>query len=101
MPLHRLPLHLPTTSPVPHLVSCQDNDPKHTSRLWKGILTKTESDRILHQMTWPLQSPDLNPIQMVWDEMDRRVKSKQPRGAQGTPSRQLENHSRRLPHKAD
>jgi hypothetical protein len=37
-----------------------------------------ESDGVLHQMTWPPQSPDLNPIEMVWDEMDRRVKEKDP-----------------------
>ena len=29
-----------------------------------------------------LQSPDLNPIEMVWDELDRRVKEKQPTSAQ-------------------
>jgi hypothetical protein len=28
-------------------------------------------------MTWPPQSPNLNPIEMVWDESDRRVKEKQ------------------------
>ena len=28
-------------------------------------------------MIWPPQSPDLNPIAMVWDEFDRRVKEKQ------------------------
>ena len=33
------------------------------------------------QMFWPPQSPDLNPIEMVWDELDRRVKEKQPTGA--------------------
>ncbi|XP_078022930.1 sodium- and chloride-dependent GABA transporter 2-like [Epinephelus lanceolatus] len=44
----------------------RDNDPKHTSRLCKGYLTKKESDGVLRQMTWPPQSPDLNPIQMVW-----------------------------------
>lgn len=25
-------------------------------------------------MTWPLQSPDLNPLEMVWDKFDCRVK---------------------------
>ena len=55
---------------------------QHTSRLCKGYLTKKESDGLLHQMTWSPQSPDLNPIEMVWDELDRRVKEKQPTSAQ-------------------
>uniref|UniRef100_A0A8C7UKE0 Coiled-coil domain containing 88C n=1 Tax=Oncorhynchus mykiss TaxID=8022 RepID=A0A8C7UKE0_ONCMY len=37
---------------------------------------------LLHQMTWPPQSPNLNPIEMVWDELDSRVKEKQPTSAQ-------------------
>jgi hypothetical protein len=49
---------------------------EHTSRLYKDYLTKRESDGVLHQMTWPPQSPDFNPIDMVWDELDRRVKEK-------------------------
>ena len=61
---------------------------QHTSGLCKGYLTK-ESDGVLHQMTWPAQSPNLNPIEMAWDELDRRVKEKQPTSAQpvGTPSK--------------
>ena len=47
-------------------------------------MTKKESDGVLHQMTWPPQSPDLNPIEMVWDELDRRVKEKQPTSTQQT-----------------
>uniref|UniRef100_A0A4W5ML07 Uncharacterized protein n=1 Tax=Hucho hucho TaxID=62062 RepID=A0A4W5ML07_9TELE len=54
---------------------------QHTTRLWKGYLTM-ESDGVLHQMTWPPQSPDLNPIELVLHELDRRVKEKQPTSAQ-------------------
>jgi hypothetical protein len=55
---------------------------QHTFQLCKGYLTKKESDGVLHQMTWPQQSPDLNPIDMVWDELDHRVKEKQSTNAQ-------------------
>ena len=61
----------------PAFVFQQDNDPKHTSRLCTGYLTKKESDGVLHQMTWAPQSPNLNPIEVVWDELDCRVKKKQ------------------------
>ena len=54
----------------------------NTSRLCKGYLTKKESDGLLRQMTWPPQSPDLNPIEMVWDEIDCRMKAKGPTSAQ-------------------
>jgi hypothetical protein len=45
----------------------------HTSRLCKGYLIKKESDGVLHQVTWSPQSPDLNPIEMVWDGLNRKV----------------------------
>ena len=54
---------------------------QHTLRLCKGYLTK-ESHGVLHQMTWPPRSPDLNPIEMVWDQLDHRVKKKQPTSTQ-------------------
>ena len=70
---------------------------QHTSRLCKCYLTKRESDGMQHQMTWPPQSPGLKPIEMFWDELDRRVKGKAANKCSaylGTPSRRLENHSR-------
>ena len=60
----------------------QDNESKNNSRLCKGYLTKKESDGVLHQVTWPPQSPNLNPIEMVWNALDSRVKIKQPTSAQ-------------------
>jgi transposase len=54
---------------------------QHTARLCKDYLTK-ESDGVLHQMTWPPQSTDLNPIEMVWDELDHRMTEKQPTSSQ-------------------
>ena len=55
---------------------------QHTSRLCKGYLTKKESDGMLHQMTWPPQSPNLNQIEMVCDELDRRMNENLPTRAQ-------------------
>ncbi|XP_073520106.1 uncharacterized protein [Phyllobates terribilis] len=74
-------LDLVSTIYVVAALLVEDNDPKLTSRLCKGYLTKKESDGVLRQMTWPPQSPDLNPIEMVWRELDRRVKTKGPTSA--------------------
>uniref|UniRef100_A0A3Q4M9M9 HD domain-containing protein n=1 Tax=Neolamprologus brichardi TaxID=32507 RepID=A0A3Q4M9M9_NEOBR len=59
----------------------QDNDPKHKSRLLQIYLRKKEQEGKLDNMEWPAQSPDLNHIKLVWNELDRRVKAKQPRRA--------------------
>uniref|UniRef100_A0AAZ3P0K0 Tc1-like transposase DDE domain-containing protein n=1 Tax=Oncorhynchus tshawytscha TaxID=74940 RepID=A0AAZ3P0K0_ONCTS len=78
------PSHLVFPSPgfpFPYHLFFNRTMTQHTFRLCKGYLTKKESDDLLHQMmTW--QSPDFNPIEMVWDELDHRVKEKHPISAQ-------------------
>ncbi|CDQ81573.1 unnamed protein product [Oncorhynchus mykiss] len=72
----------------------QDND-QHISRQCKGYFTKKGSDGMLHQMTWPPQSANLNQIEMVWDEpqCEGKVANKSSAYVE-TPSRLLEKHSR-------
>lgn len=50
----------------------QDNDPKHTSKLVK----KWFRDNQIKVMVWPAQSPDLNPIENLWQIVDQKIRDK-------------------------
>lgn len=56
----------------------QDNDPKHTSKLCQDYLIKKVKENKLRLLDHPPQSPDCNPIEFLWDEVDRKVRQKRP-----------------------
>ena len=47
----------------------QDNDPKHTARVTKDFFEEVT----LEVLPWPSYSPDINPIEHLWDELDRKI----------------------------
>lgn len=52
----------------------QDNDPKHTSNKVQNYL----ANKKFQVMTWPAQSPDLNPIENLWSFLDQRLRDRKP-----------------------
>ncbi len=46
----------------------QDNNPKHTRHSTKEWLKENK----VHVLEWLSQSPDLNPIQMLWKDLNKQ-----------------------------
>ena len=62
-------------------VLVRDNEPKHTNKHFQRNTKSKEEQLVLPLMSWAGLSADLNPIELVWDEVDRKIRAKQPTSA--------------------
>ena len=68
-----LPPHVvPFLQAHPDMTLQHDNATSHTARSVRDFL----QNRNVSVLPWPVKSLDLNPIEQVWDLLDRRVRAK-------------------------
>ena len=55
-----------------NLILQQDNARPHVARVCQDFLANNN----IAPLAWPLYSPDLTPVEHMWDELDRRVRKR-------------------------
>ena len=66
---HLLPSIEESGIPKEEVMFQQNNDPKHTS----GKATKWFEDNDINVLDWAPQSPDINPIEHLWQHIKKRL----------------------------
>ena len=56
-----------------NLIFQQDNARPHVARVCRDFLTANN----VQPLEWPPYSPDMSPIEHLWDELDRRIRKRQ------------------------
>ena len=67
-----LPHVVPFLQAHPDITLQHDNATSHTARSVQDFL----QDRNVSVLTWPVKSLDLNPIEHIWDLLERRVRGR-------------------------